>query len=73
MNLKSDFLDEKVFLPFLLDNKYNSIDLFGYGFDCNDCRNYWLTKQNVLNRINDFSCLDGKNFNDTDNFKNCNL
>ena len=73
LNSETKLLEQKLFLPFLLDNQKNSIDLFGAGIDCNDCRNYWLTKQNSTKKVNDFKCLDEKQFEDLDHFKNCDI
>ena len=71
---KTTYLEEKVFLPFLLDNEKNSIGLpFVEVFDCNDCRNYWIKKnQNVTKRVQ-LICSNKKQINDSDNFKNCTL
>ena len=66
------YLNEKIFLPFLLDNSKNIIELVGEGLDCQDCRNIWI-KNNpaLLKKILNFSCADGKRIMDCDNFKNC--
>ena len=41
-------------------------------FDCNNCKNFWLTKQlNLLERVINIKCSDNKNFNDPDNFAQC--
>ena len=66
------YLDEKVFKNFLNSNPENMIDMSGQIFDCNDCTNFWLTKQqNLLERFNNLSCSNNKIFNDTDNFAEC--
>ena len=66
------YLDEKVFLAFLLENDKNSIDMNGEAFDCNDCRNYWLKKnEKAFKRISSLNCSDKKPFNDPAHFKNC--
>ena len=66
------FLNEKVFLPFLLDNDKNAIDMNGVDFDCNDCRNYWLKKNTkALSKVIMIKCSNKKAFNDAANFKNC--
>ena len=66
------FLNEKVFLPFLLENNWNTIELNGVDFDCNDCRNYWLKKNpKALSKVNLLKCSNKKAFNDAANFKNC--
>ena len=66
------YLDEKVFLPFLMDNENNSIDLKYEDFDCNDCRNYWLKKQpKLVPRLFNTKCSNGKVILDPVNFKNC--
>ena len=70
------YLDEKVFLPFLLDNQNNTIEVNWANskqsiFDCSDCRNYWIKKnQNITERVS-VNCSNQKKFNDPDNFKNC--
>ena len=68
------YLEEKVFLPFLLDNKQNTITCRESPremFDCNDCRNYWIKKnQNISNRVN-VKCSNKLPINDPANFKNC--
>ena len=73
-NNNTHYLDEKVFLPFLLDNEKNTIKLTEVEvFDCNDCRNYWLKKnQNITKRVT-IDCSNKKQLNDSDNFKNCTL
>ena len=66
------YLDEKVFSPFLADNKNNTIDLLKEEFDCNDCRNKWIRKESdTLSRLLHLSCANGRQFNDPDNFKEC--
>ena len=71
MSNKEAFLDERVFLPFLLENSKNAI-ISDHLFDCDDCRNFWLRKNSTLQtRIKNLKCLNKKNFNDSSNFKNC--
>ena len=72
------YLDEKVFLPFLLEDQRNSIELtmtntFDNVFDCNDCRNYWLKKNKNINKNCNIICSNNKYLNDPDNFKKCYL
>ena len=56
------YLDEKVFLPFLLDNESNTIELKDAKFDCNDCRNYWLKKHpKLVPRLLNTKCSNEKN------------
>ena len=72
------FLDQDVFLPFLLDDERNTIDVSvsiwkneSEEFDCNDCRNYWIIKnQNLTKRVT-ANCSNKKQLNDPDNFKKC--
>ena len=67
-----NYLEEKVFLPFLLDNEKNTIKSTDVEvFDCNDCRNYWLRKNQNVNKRVTLNCSNKKQFNDPDNFKNC--
>ena len=71
---KITYLDEKVFLPFLLDKSLNSIDLLGESFDCSDCRNYWIKKNSTISsQITHLNCSNGKDLNDQDNFSSCHL
>ena len=66
------YLEEKVFLPFLLSNNRSLISLVGLRFDCTDCRSYWLVKNPLMkHRVNDFVCTDGKTFADKTHFINC--
>ena len=66
------YLDEKVFLPFLLSNNSSAVSMVGLRFDCTDCRSYWLVKNPVLkHRVNEFVCTDGKTFADKTHFINC--
>ena len=66
------YLEEKVFLPFLLDNEKNTIKLTEVEvFDCNDCRNYWIKNISYVNKRVTANCSNKKLFNDSDNFKNC--
>ena len=65
------YVDEKVFLLFLMTNELNTIELLGEPFDCNDCRNYWLKKQNLLNRMRNTKCSNGYQLTDSRNFVTC--
>ena len=73
------YLNETVFLPFLLEDRGNKIDLEGDHPNCNDCRNYWLRKRVDLQsqiKPNPLTCVGdkvaGNDFNNLDNFKGCN-
>ena len=68
----ANYLDEKDFIHFLMDNNKNTLKLRGVQvFDCNDCRNYWIKKnQNLTKRVT-ANCSNKKLLNDPDNFKNC--
>ena len=72
--LNGYYLEEKVFLPFLLENEENSIKLTNVEvFDCNDCRNYWIKyNRNITQRVT-ANCSNKKQLIDPDNFKNCTL
>ena len=71
-NAAVTYLDEKVFLPFLMDNENNTIKQNYESFDCNDCRNYWLKKQpKLVSRVIYERCSNGKLILDPSNFKNC--
>ena len=64
------FLNEKAFLPFLKENPKNRVDLEMEAFDCNDCRNYWIKKHDLLGQLSRTQCSNGKPLNDLSNF-NC--
>ena len=56
---KTAYLEEKVFLPFLLDNKENTIEITAIDvFDCNESRNYWLKTNQYLHRRVNVQCSD---------------
>ena len=56
-------------LPCFITLRVN--DIFYSVFDCNDCRNYWLKKnQNITKRVT-ANCSNKKQLNDSDNFINC--
>ena len=66
------YLDEKAFLPFLLDNSKNIIEMGYAEFDCDDCRNYWIIKHiDLIKRLPGIICSDNTNVDDVKNFKNC--
>ena len=52
------YLEERIYLPFLLDNPKNTIKicvktaLGGDGFNFNDSRNIWLTTNDLAQRVN---------------------
>ena len=69
-----EYLEESVFKKFLNTNPVNRIYLTSVNFDCNNCKNIWLTNQpNLMKRIVDLKCSNKKQINDPDNFKNCTL
>ena len=43
------YLDERVFQPFLMDNPRNTIDVEFRDFDCNNVRNSWIKNNNQIN------------------------
>ena len=59
-----NYFDQKVFEPFFNDRKENSV-VFGrssidYSYvDCEDCRNYWLIKQNRTSQVEGAICRRG--------------
>ena len=66
------YLDEKVFLPFLMANSQNTINLRHHNIDCEDCRNYWLIENpGLLSNINNLLCSDNHEFTNNSNFKTC--
>ena len=53
-----DYLADSVFKPFF-DNKNNTISLGNNrNFNCSDCRNYWLIKENKQNQVTSSYCRD---------------
>ena len=65
-------LNGNVFLPFLLENGHNTINLVNNDLDCNDCGNVWIREHEELqSRISPLKSLDGKDINNFRNFKNC--
>ncbi|CAG2102574.1 unnamed protein product, partial [Medioppia subpectinata] len=53
------YLDEQVFRPFYEADVRNSIWFKGVkGFDCNDCRSYWLMKNELYKRVPTLACSD---------------
>jgi len=67
VSAKITFLDESVFTGFF-ESKYFSNQIFlgkNSGFDCFDCRNYWLIKRGHMSRVktsDDLTCADPKKF-----------
>ena len=65
-------MEENAFKLFLNSNPENFVLTDSNRFDCNDCKNFWLRKQpNLLKRVINIKCSNGKNFNDPDNFAEC--
>lgn len=65
------FLNEKVFNPFL-GVSTNSLNINNNLIDCNDCRNYWLSKDlKLTERISGLNCTNGKSFADISNILKC--
>ena len=51
-NKRFPYLDEKIFLPFLLSNTENMIELRLNSLNCIDFRNYWiLTRSELINQL----------------------
>ena len=64
------YLNEKVFLPFLMAKEKTGILL--NSLNCSDCRNYWLVKnKNLSPRINNLRCSNSQNLLSASNFKKC--
>ena len=64
METNISYLAESVFKP-VLNNSSNSIDFFDYKIangtwnskiNCDDCRNYWLIKENYQNQVKEAHC-----------------
>ena len=70
--LKTNYLNQKIFEPYLLTNTQNVIKIWSGFIDCQDCRNYWIKRNaSFLKRLIETKCSNQKLLNDTDNFKNC--
>ena len=59
-----NYFDQKVFEPFFNDREENSVvferSVLGYSYvDCEDCRNYWLIKQNRTSQVEGAICRRG--------------
>jgi Leucine-rich repeat (LRR) protein len=64
------YFDQRIFESFLEKNKNNQI--ISKALDCNDCRSFWLHKNEKYHpQIADSACNDGKKFLDKDNFAKC--
>ena len=73
-NSSFQYLDQKIFEPFLLSNDNNAIQIWTGSIDCNDCRNYWMKKNpTLLKRLIKINCSNHNPLNDTVNFKGCNI
>ena len=66
MQTNVSYLAESVFKP-VLNNSLNSINFFNHKIsngkynskiDCDDCRNYWLIKENKQNQVKEAHCKD---------------
>ena len=65
------YLEEKVFLPFLLADERNVLTTDQL-LDCNDCRNVWLKKYKAIhNRVKSLTCSNSKLLTDSSNFVKC--
>ena len=66
------YLNQKIFEPFLLSKVDNKIHIGTGSFNCDDCRNYWLKRNpNLLKQLVDTRCTNGRTISDSVNFKNC--
>jgi hypothetical protein len=64
------YFDQRIFESFLDKNKNNQI--ISKALDCNDCRSFWLHKNEKYHpQIQDSACMDGKKFLDKVNFAKC--
>ena len=71
-NASYQYLDQKIFEPFLLSNAENLIQIYTGSISCSDCRNNWLKKNiSLQKRIVYLKCSNKKMLNDTGNFQNC--
>jgi hypothetical protein len=67
VSAKMTFLDQRVFTAFF-ESKYFPNQIFmgkNSGFDCFDCRNYWLIKRGHMSRVktsDNRTCADPKKF-----------
>ena len=66
------YLNQKIFEPFLLSKVDNKVAIWTGSLNCDDCRNYWLKRNpNLLKQLVDARCTSGKSISDPINFKNC--
>jgi hypothetical protein len=64
------FLDQRIFEPFFNANNRNEIQ--ASNLDCDDCRSYWLVKDNRFSQqLTKIYCSDSKQVSDNKNFANC--
>ncbi len=64
------YLDERIFQPFINNNNKNQI--FLNTIDCNDCRSFWLIKnQKYSSQITDLKCSNSKLISDNSSFTDC--
>ncbi len=64
------YLDERIFQQFMNKNDKNKILL--NTIDCNDCRSFWLIKnQKYSSQITDLKCSNSKLISDNSSFTNC--
>src|SRR5581483_6086200 len=70
---KLNYLDEKIFAPFLDSHPNNRIMMTASYIDCNDCNSFWVFERKDLKERITASCDDDhkKNFWDDRNFKGC--
>ena len=47
----TDYLNQTVFEPFLLDHPNNTIEMWFKDFDCNDVRNTWFRNRQFVSRV----------------------
>src|SRR5581483_3878124 len=66
---KLNYLDEKIFSPFLDSHPNNRISLTYT--DCNDCKSFWLFERKDLKERISASCKDDKGFWNDHNFRGC--
>ena len=67
-----EYLDENIFKNFLNSNPHNEVDMSSIELDCDNCKNFWLTKHAIiLKRISFLECANKKKLDDPDNFAEC--
>ena len=66
------YLDQKVFEPFLLTKAANKIQKWTGSLNCDDCRNYWMKKNpSLFKKFVNPQCSNEYAVDNPENFKKC--